>query len=306
MQKRKLGTSDIEVSFVGLGCNNFGRRMHEIGPIRAVVHRALDLGVTLFDTAEIYGEGGKSEQFLGQVFGDRRKDIVIATKFGYGGGGSRASIMRSVEGSLKRLRTDWIDLYQVHFPDPRTPLEETLRALDDLVRQGKVRAIGLSNHSAAQVREAGAIADRNRLAPFVTCQDEYSLLERSIERDLVPAMRERGMTLLPYRPVASGLLTGKYQRGKPLPKGTRLAGSGHHASDVINDRNWNIIEQIGALATRSGHGLLDIAFGWLLAKPVTASVIAGATTPDQIEQNVRAGATQLSAADVAALDRITQ
>jgi len=306
MNKRKLGTSSIEVSVVGLGCNNFGRRMYDLAPIRAVVHRALDLGVTLFDTAEIYGEGGKSEQFLGQVFGERRKDIVIATKFGYGGGASRSSIMRSVEGSLKRLRTDWIDLYQVHFPDPRTPIEETMRALDELVRQGKVRHIGLSNHSAAQVREAGMIAARQKLTPFVTCQDEYSLLDRGIERDLVPAMREHGMTLLPYRPVASGLLTGKYRRGKPLPKGSRLAGSGHHASDVINNRNWNMVEQIQDVASRSGHSLLEIAFGWLLARPVTASVIAGATTPEQIEQNVRAGATQLSAADVAALDRITQ
>ena len=214
--------------------------------------------------------------------------------------------MRSVEGSLKRLRTDWIDLYQVHFPDPRTPIEETMRALEELVRQGKVRHIGLSNHSAAQVREAGMIAARQKLTPFVTCQDEYSLLDRGIERDLVPAMREHGMTLLPYRPVASGLLTGKYRRGKPLPKGSRLAGSGHHASDVINNRNWNMVEQIQDVASRSGHSLLEIAFGWLLARPVTASVIAGATTPEQIEQNVRAGATQLSAADVAALDRITQ
>ena len=306
MQKRKLGKSDIEVSAVGLGCNNFGRRMHDVEPIRAVVHRALDLGVTLFDTAEIYGEGGKSEQFLGQVFGARRKDVVIATKFGYGGGASRPSIMRSVEGSLRRLRTDWIDLYQVHFPDPRTPLEETLRALDELVRQGKVRAIGLSNHSPSKVAEAQDVAQRQSLTPVATCQDQYSLLERGIERDLTPLMRQRGISLLPYSPLASGLLSGKYRRGAPLPKGARLAGSSHHAADFLNQRNWAMIEQLQAFAARSGRSMLEIAFGWLLAKPVTASVIAGATTPEQVEQNVRAGAVTLSAEDVAALDRITQ
>jgi aryl-alcohol dehydrogenase-like predicted oxidoreductase len=306
VNKRKLGTSGIEVSVVGLGCNNFGRRMHEVGPIRAVVHRALDLGVTLFDTAEIYGSDGKSEQFLGQVFGERRKDIVIATKFGYGGGASRSSIMRAVEGSLKRLRTDWIDLYQVHFPDPRTPIEETMRALDELVRQGKVRAIGLSNHSAASVAQAQDIATRHGLTPVATCQDQYSLLVRDIERDLIPVMRQRGITLLPYSPLASGLLSGKYRRGAPLPKGARLAGSSHHASDFLNDRNWAMTEALRDFATRSNRSILDIAFGWLLARPVTASVIAGATSPEQIEQNVRAGATQLSAEDVAALDRMTQ
>jgi len=306
MQQHALGKSGLKVSVVGLGCNNFGRRMHDIAPIRAVVHKALDLGITLFDTADVYGENGKSEQFLGEIFGARRKDVVIATKFGYSGGSSRQGVMRAAEASLKRLRTDWIDLYQVHFPDPRTPIEETLRALDDLVRQGKVRQIGCSNFSPVQVVAAQEISSKLGLASFVTCQDEYSLLVRDIERDLVPMMQQHSMTLLPFRPVASGFLTGKYQRGKPLPKGTRLASSSHHASDIVNEHNWAIVEQLQAYAARSGRSMLDFAFGWLLAKPVTASVIAGATTPEQIEQNVRAGAAQLSAADIAALDRITR
>ena len=305
MQKRKLGTSDIEVSVVGVGCNNFGRRIHDIAQARAVVHRALDLGITLFDTADVYGNG-TSEEFLGECLGTRRPQAVIATKFGWGSprGTSRRAIARTIEASLKRLRTDWIDLYQVHFPDSGTPIEETMRALDDLVRQGKVRQIGCSNHSAKQVDDAHAVSQRHGLASFVTCQDEYSLLVRDIERDRVPVMQRHGMTLLPYAPLAGGFLTGKYRRGAPLPKNARLAYSSHHASEVINDRSWNMIEQLHALATRSGRSMLDLAFGWLLAKPVTASVIAGASTPEQVEQNVRAGQTNLSAEDVAALDRI--
>jgi aryl-alcohol dehydrogenase-like predicted oxidoreductase len=211
-----------------------------------------------------------------------------------------------VEQSLKRLRTDWIDLYQVHFPDPNTPIEETLRALDDLVRQGKVRQIGCSNFSAKQVGEARAMSQKHGLASFVTCQDEYSMLVRDIERDRVPVMQRHGMTLLPYAPLGGGFLTGKYERGKPLPQNARLAYSTHHATDVLNERNWAMIEQIGALAQRSGLSMLDLAFGWLLAQPVTASVIAGASTPEQIEQNVRAGQARLSADVLAALDKITQ
>jgi aryl-alcohol dehydrogenase-like predicted oxidoreductase len=306
LEKRTLGSSGIEVSVVGLGCNNFGRRMHDIAAIRAVVHRALDLGVTLFDTADIYGEGGKSEQYLGELLGARRNGVVLATKFGYSGGGSRKSIMRSVEASLKRLRTDTIDLYQMHFPDPRTPIEETMRTLDELVRQGKVRQIGCSNFSVEQVAAAQDSARQHGLAPLVTCQDEYSLLARDIERDLLPLMQQHRMSLLPYRPVASGLLTGKYRRGRPMPQGTRLSPSGYHASEVVNERNWAIVEQLQAIATSSGRSMLDLAFGWLLARPVTASVIAGATTPEQIEQNVRAGEARLGVDELAALDRTTR
>jgi aryl-alcohol dehydrogenase-like predicted oxidoreductase len=310
VDKRKLGSSGVEVSVVGLGCNNFGRRIHDIAVARAVLHRALDLDVTLFDTADVYGYG-TSETFLGELLGSRRQGVVVATKFGLAmngpgaRGASRRYIMEAVEASLKRLRTDWIDLYQVHYPDPMTPIEETMRALDDLVRQGKVRQIGCSNHSAEQTTAAQDTAQRLGLTSFVTCQDEYSLLERAIERDLVPLMRKRGMTLLPYAPLASGLLTGKYRRDEAPPKGTRLAGSSHHTS-VMNERNWSKVEQLTALASRSGHSMLDLAFGWLLAQPVTTSVIAGATSPEQIEQNVRAGQVKLPSDILAALDGITR
>jgi len=219
MEKRKLGLSGIEVSVVGLGCNNFGRRIHDVAGARAVVDRAIDLGVTLFDTADVYGDG-TSESFLGEAIGKRRQQVVIATKFGWGNpsGASKRTIARTVEASLKRLRTDTIDLYQVHYPDTRTPIEETLRALDELVRDGKVRAIGCSNFSRSQVSAALDTAARIGTAAFGTCQDEYSLLVRKIERDLVPLMRERNMMLLPYAPLAGGFLSGKYQRNRPLPK----------------------------------------------------------------------------------------
>jgi aryl-alcohol dehydrogenase-like predicted oxidoreductase len=270
------------------------------------VHRALDLGINLFDTADVYGNG-TSESFLGETLGPRRKDAVIATKFGWGSpsGASRKTIMRTVEASLKRLRSDWIDLYQVHYPDPNTPIEETLRALDELVRQGKVRQIGCSNFSARQVEDAQAVSKKHGLPAFVTCQDEYSLLVRDIEGDQAPVMQKHGMTLLPYAPLAGGFLSGKYLRGKPLPKDARLAYSSHHATEVINERNWDMADRLRDFAARTGHSMLDIAFGWLLAKPVTASVIAGAMTPEQVEQNVRAGAVKLSAKEVAELDRIT-
>jgi aryl-alcohol dehydrogenase-like predicted oxidoreductase len=311
LKARKLGTSNIQVSVIGLGCNNFGGRT-DFAATRAVVHRALDLGITLFDTADVYGSKGKSEQFLGELLGARRKDIVLATKFGLAmneprsGGASRGYIMQAVEASLSRLRTDWIDLYQVHYPDTRTPIEETMRALDDLVQQGKVRAIGCSNFSAAQVAEAQDTARARGLANFVTCQDEYSLLERDIEASLVPLMLERGMSLLPYAPLASGFLTGKYRRNAALPAGARLTYSSHHAGDVINERSWAVVEKLEAVAKRSGHSMLELAFGWLLAKPVTASVIAGATKPEQIEQNV-AVAAHLPPSDVIAeIDAITR
>lgn len=307
MKKRKLGQSNIEVSVVGVGCNNFGRRIHDVEAARAVVDRAIDLGVTLFDTADAYGNG-TSESFLGETIGSRRHQVVIATKFGWGSpsGTSRRTIMRTVEASLKRLRTDYIDLYQTHFPDPNTPIEETLRALDELVKAGKVRQIGCSNFSAAQVTTALETSKRLNIAAYVTCQDEYSLLVRGLEKKLVPVMREHGMTLLPYAPLAGGFLSGKYLRDKPLPSNARLTYSSHHATDVINKRNWDLADQLRDFAARKGCSMLEIAFGWLLARPFTASVIAGAMTPEQIEQNVRAGEVSLSAEDVAELDRITQ
>jgi aryl-alcohol dehydrogenase-like predicted oxidoreductase len=311
MQKRKLGSSTLEASVVGLGGNNFGGRI-DFEASRRVVHRAIDLGINLIDTADSYGNKGGSEEALGTILGNTRKQIVLATKFGLPmdeagklRGASRGYIMSAVEASLTRLRTDWIDLYQLHRPDPQTPIEETLRALDDLVRQGKVRFIGCSNLSAQQVSEAQDVAQRNGLATFVSCQDEYSLLARDIERELIPAVKARGMSVLPYFPLASGLLTGKYQRGVPLPPGSRLSKNPRHAADFISERNWRIVGELAAFAARRGHSVVELAFSWLLRDGVVASVIAGATSPEQVEQNVGAADWTLSADDLAEIDRLT-
>jgi len=312
MQKRKLGKSGIEVSLVGLGANNFGGRT-DLEASRLVIHRALDLGITLIDTADIYGNKGGSEEILGKVLGARRKDIVLATKFGLAmddagklHGASRRYIAQAVEASLTRLKTDWIDLYQLHRPDTQTPIEETLRALDDLVRAGKVRAIGCSNLSAAQLEEAMTVAQRPGLTPFVTAQDEYSLLERELEQDRLPIMRRHDMSLLPYFPLASGLLTGKYKHNEPLPVGTRLARSPpRHADEFLNERNWRIVNALDAFVARRGHTLLELAMGWLASRPYIPSIIAGATRPEQVEQNIAAVGWTLSAADLTEVDRIT-
>jgi aryl-alcohol dehydrogenase-like predicted oxidoreductase len=310
VHKRRLGNSTLAVSVVGLGGNNFGGRIDFDASTR-VVHKALDLGVNFIDTADVYGNRGGSEEALGRILGTRRKDVVLATKFGMEmddklKGASRRYIMQAVEASLKRLRTEWIDLYQLHQPDPDTPIEETLRALDELVKAGKVCFIGCSNLSAQQVREAQAISRQHGLAAFASCQDEYSLLNRGIERALIPAAKEFGMGVLPYFPLASGLLTGKYRRGASLPEGSRLAKSPRHADEVINDRNWRLVEELCSFVTRRGHSLLELAFGWLLRDGVVASVIAGATSPQQVEQNVRAAQWTLSQQELAEVDRITQ
>ena len=310
MEHRALGNSNLRVSSVGLGCNNFGGRMNLDGA-RKVVHRALDLGVTLFDTADMYGNRGGSEEILGNIFGARRKDILLATKFGMPmdgdgklKGASRNYVMTAVEASLKRLKTDWIDLYQLHQPDPKTPIEETLRALDDLVRQGKVRHIGCSNLSAAQVTEAQAISQDKGLAPFISCQDEYSLLVRDIERDLMPAIEKHGLGLLPYFPLSGGLLTGKYKRNAPMPAGARLTGAKNMADRYMTDAGWQVIEGLETFAAKRGKTMLELAFGWLLAHRPVASVIAGASTPEQVEQNVKASSWALTSDDLTVIDRL--
>jgi aryl-alcohol dehydrogenase-like predicted oxidoreductase len=310
MELRKLGNSALEVSVVGLGGNNFGGRL-DLAATSRVVHKALDLGVTLIDTAESYNSGA-SEDLLGQVLGERRKHVVLATKFGWAtdgsrslAGASRGTVMQSVEGSLRRLRTDRIDLYQLHRPDPATPIEETLRALDDLVRQGKVRHIGCSNLTGAQVVEAQRTAQRHGLAHFISAQDQYSLLARGIERELMPAIAAHGIGLIPYFPLASGLLSGKFKRGAPLPPNTRMSHR-RYSDRFVNDRNWRLVEELEAVARGRGHTLLELAFGWLLGKPPVPTVIAGASTPEQIEQNVRAAGWKLSAEELAEVDRITR
>src|SRR5215471_5887714 len=311
MQKRKLGTSTLEVSVVGLGGNNFGGRI-DFGASQRVVHAAIDRGINLIDTADSYGNRGGSEEELGRILGDKRKSIVLASKFGLPmddagklKGASRRYVMQAIEASLRRLRTDWLDLYQLHRPDPQTPIEETLRALDDLVRQGKVRFIGCSNLSAQQLVEAQDTARRHGLTAFVSCQDEYSLLVRDVERELLPTAKRLGMGLLPYFPLASGLLTGKYKRGAPLLPGSRLSKNARHAQRFASERNWRIVGELEAFAARRGHTLLELAFSWLLRDGVVASVIAGATSTQQVEQNVHAAGWRLSAQDLAEIDRIT-
>jgi len=311
MEIRNLGQSGLRVSAIGLGCNNFGGRI-DLEATRAVIHKALDLGITLFDTADTYGERGGSESLMGQILGEDRKRIVLATKFampmddvGVKIGGSRRYIMQAVEDSLRRLQTDWIDLYQMHQPDPLTPIEETLRALDDLVHQGKVRYIGCSNFPAWQLVEAAWTARSNGLNPFISCQDEYSLIFRKPEADLMPAARKYGMGMLPFFPLASGLLTGKYRRNAPMPPGTRLAGTQRLAERYLTERNWGIAERLGDFVEQRGHTMLELAFSWLLARAPVASVIAGATRPEQLEQNVKAGSWVLSPEDLVEIARIS-
>ena len=303
MQIRNLGGSGLRVSAVGLGCNNFGQRT-DLETSRKVIHKAIDLGVTLFDTADIYAGMGGSETVLGQVLGDRRKDIVLATKYskpmskdGTKQGASRRYIMSAVEASLTRLKTDYIDLYQQHDFDCLTPIEETLRALDDLIRQGKVRYIGNSNFPAWRIAEAELTARQLNVNPFVSCQDEYSLVVRDVEKDLLPAAQEYKLGLLPFFPLASGLLTGKYQRGQAAPAGTRLSAA--RFASALNDKNFDRVEKLAAFAADAGHSLLELAIGWLASQPHVPSVISGATSPEQVEANVRAAEWKLSAAELA-------
>ena len=310
MQKRRIGSSELEVSVVGLGGNNFGGRI-DPEATRRVVLEAIDRGITLIDTADAYNAGA-SEECLGQILGPRRKDVVLATKFGLpmdeAGELKRASrryIMHAVEASLQRLRTDWIDLYQLHRPDAATPMEETLGALDDLVRQGKVRFIGCSHLSAHQLAESQETARRQGLAAFICCQDHYSLLNRDIDQALIPAIEASGLGLLPYFPLASGLLTGKYRPGA-MPKGARLTESARHADRFISERNWRLVEELDGFCARRGRRLIELAFAWLLSRPVVASVIAGASTPAQVNENAHATRWVLTPAELAEIDRITQ
>jgi aryl-alcohol dehydrogenase-like predicted oxidoreductase len=310
MEYRSLGRSGLQVSAVGLGCNNFGMRTDKEQSAE-VVARALDCGINFFDTADIYG-GTHSEEFLGEALGGRRPHVIVATKFsgpvgeGPGNrGGSRRHILQAVEGSLRRLGTDYIDLYQYHFPDPNTPIEETLRALDDLVRAGKVRYIGSSNVAAWQVVDAHWTARTEHLTPFVVTQKEYSLLNRRAEEEFVPACRQCGVGILPYFPLASGLLTGKYRRGEAPPQDSRLALWGPRGERLLRDENFDIVEGLERFAAEREKTLLDVAIGWLLSQDVVASVIAGATRPEQIDQNAAAAGYRLSADELAEIDAIT-
>lgn len=311
MEYKRLGRSGLQVSAVGLGCNNFGMRIDK-DQTKAVVDAAIEAGITLFDTANIYG-GTRSEEFLGEALGARRKDIVLATKFGgpigggpYGKGGARRHVIQMCEDSLRRLNTDWIDLYQFHFPDPLTPIEETLRALDDLVRSGKVRYIGNSNMSGWQVVEAEWTARSLNLNAFVSAQNEYSLLDRRIEKELIPACQKYGLGILPYFPLASGLLTGKYHRGEAPAADTRIAAWGPRGERLLSDENFDIVEKLEAFAGERGKTLLELAFSWLASKDYIASVIAGATKPEQVAANAAAADWKLAPEEMDELDRITK
>ncbi|MDA1324819.1 MAG: aldo/keto reductase [Proteobacteria bacterium] len=302
--KRIGGANGFDISVVGLGCNAFGRRLDE-ETSRPVILAALDAGITFFDTAEIYGDG-LSEEFIGRALAGRRKEIVLATKFGLRtinvpgkSRGSRANAMAAVDKSLKRLHTDHIDLYQFHMPDPTTPIAETLEAMNDMVKAGKVRLIGCSNFSAAQMREAIDTAKEMGLDCFVTAQNEWSVLERDIEDDLIPVCADHAIGILPYYPLAKGLLTGKYRRGEAAPEGSRLAGSGD-----LSGADFDVLEALETFATARGFSLLTLAVSWLASQPTVASVISGAARADQLAQNAAAAAWKMTAADLAEIDRI--
>jgi aryl-alcohol dehydrogenase-like predicted oxidoreductase len=301
LAKRPLGDSGLEVSVVGLGCNNFGRRV-DLEGTRAVVDAALEAGVTFFDTADIYG-GGQSEELLGQGLEGRRDQVVLATKFGMdmhdgkGPRGSRDYIRQAVQGSLRRLRTDVIDYYWYHQPDGETPIAETLETLDELVRAGTVRAIGASNFSAAQIEEADGFAREHGFTRFSAIQNEYSLIVRDAEDEVLPTCKRLGLGFVPFFPLASGLLTGKYRRGEPGPAGARLSGR----DQVASDEQFALVDSLAEYTRERGVTLLEVAIGALLAREEVSSVIAGATKPDQVRANAAAAQWTPSAEDLEAL-----
>jgi len=312
MEFRRLGESGLVVSVVGLGTNNLGMKLDD-EQSREVVHAALDEGITLFDTSDSYGA---SEQRLGALLEGRRDDVVLATKFGsdvrnrggdngedWDARGSRRYIRRAVESSLRRLRTDWIDLYQLHRPDPSTPIEETLSALSDLVREGKVRYLGSSNFTGWQVADAEWTSRTRGHERFVSAQNEYNVLKRDVEDDLVPALEQYGIGLLPFFPLASGLLSGKYRRGEAPPQGSRIQAWGRES--VLTDAVFDVVEGLETFASARSISLLDVAIGGLAAQPAVASVIAGATSRAQVTANVAAGAWEPSLDDLAELDELT-
>jgi aryl-alcohol dehydrogenase-like predicted oxidoreductase len=312
VEERNLGKSGLRVSLVGLGCNNFAGRI-DFDATKAVVHKAFDLGITLFDNADTYGDPrGGAEDYLGRILGPRRKDIVLATKFGRPmdgsgkrEGASRGYIVSAVEASLKRLQTDYIDLYWQHIEDLRTPQEETMRALDDLVRHGKVRYIACSTLLSWQVVEANWIAKSQGLEPFIACQERYSLLEREYEPNMARMVEAQGLGLIPFSPLANGLLTGKYRRNQAMPAGARLTTTQRMADRYLTDRNWAITEKLADFCATRGRTMLELAMSWLASRPAVSSIIAGATRPDQLEQNLRAVEWAMTREDMDEIDRLT-
>jgi aryl-alcohol dehydrogenase-like predicted oxidoreductase len=296
------GGPELKVSVIGLGCNAFGRRCDEAATA-VVIGRCLDEGINFFDTANSYSDG-LSEQFIGRALGARRSDVIIATKFGVRQGAKRETVFAAVDLSLKNLGTDYIDLYQLHFPDPNTPIAETLEAMDRLVRDGKVRVIGCSNFTGALLEEALRVSKDNGFAAFATAQNPYSILERDIEEELVPVCRARGIGILPYYPLFRGMLTGKYKRGEPAPVGTRLATDQRWAGLLRDETVFDRIDALTAFAADRGHGILDLALAWLASQDTVPSVISGATKPEQITANAKGANWVLGAEDHAAIDTI--
>jgi len=308
MEYRRIGRSGLKASVIGLGCNNFGLRIDYKASL-SVIHKALDLGITFFDTADRYGKGGLSEEFLGKALGKQRVNVILATKFGNpvgdvrpATGASRRHIIQAVEASLKRLHTDWIDLYQIHRPNPETPIEETLEALRDLIQAGKIRYIGCSNFAAWQLVDAQWTAYSRNLTAFISAQNRYSLLDRNLEREIVPAALQHGVGVIPYSPLEDGFLTGKYKRGKQPYKGSRLAAWDTVRKTALTDTNFDKLAVVEKFAIERNRSLVDLALGWLASQPHVATIISGATKPSQIAANVVAGEWRLSSEDLEELD----
>ena len=309
MEYRRLGKSGLKVSEIGLGGNNFGGRTDDQTSIHIINH-AIEMGINFIDTADVYAQG-QSEELLGEAVKGKRSQVVIATKFGHPESvdpkeqrGSCNYVMKAVEASLRRLNTDYIDLYYIHFPDPETPIEETLRALNDLVSTGKVRYIGCSNFAAWQLCEALWTSKFNNLESFITVQSKYNLLDRSIERDLVPCCQSYGIGVVPWGPLAAGFLTGKYHRGQEIPAGVRLANPHPVDADIINDANFDKLAKLDTFAKRRGHTVTELAIAWLLSRPWLGSVIAGATNIEQLSANVGAANWKLTIEETVQLDKI--
>jgi aryl-alcohol dehydrogenase-like predicted oxidoreductase len=311
MEYRTLGNAKLTVPIIGLGCNNFGRRI-DYQRTERVINEAIEEGMILFDTANVYG-GGLSEEYIGKALNGKRHQVLLATKVGENlgdgpnqRGASSKHILEQIELSLRRLRTDYVDLYQIHLPDPETPAEETMRALDSLVRQGKVRHVGCSNYSARQITEAIEVTNSLNLEPFISVQPEYNMMNRNVENDIAPAAAKLGLGILPYYPLASGFLTGKYKRGVAAPDGTRLAVNQTTASSTLTDHNFNLLEKLESFSKERNCTMVELAITWLLANSIVSSVIAGATTPEQIKANAKAANCQLTAEEKAQLDSILQ
>lgn len=311
MEYRRLGNSGLKVSAVGLGGNNFGWWADEQTSI-PVIHHAIDLGINFLDTADVYARG-QSEEFIGKATKGKRTNLIIATKFANQmgddpneRGGSRRYIMQAVDASLKRLQTDYIDLYQMHIPDPTTPMGETLRALDDLIRAGKVRYIGCSNFAAWQMCEAIWISRTNTFSTFISTQPMYNLLSRGIERELAPCCQDYGIGIIPYSPLASGFLTGKYRQGETPPEGARLSGSDPRFQRMFTESNWSKLDKLESWAKEHSHTVGELAIAWLLVKPMVATVIAGARKSEQVDANVAANDWKLTLEEVAEVEALLQ